>query len=301
MRQVSRRAVTLVVVGVVSFGCAALLVAEGGRAGANPGAVLINSRLAEGPERPRHFGWLSTDNTEGTPINWVREINWTNWGGPTADGVGQVGLLDERTGTSPVNVELGGRQECGGVQVYSNYNLTLQPGAPEPAGWTALRMGSFPCRIAIGNYSGERLGRRSNCVFGLYETSPNPKGGARPARWHPKAPEGKWFLCQLRLKHWGQPVVTGAGMARLGAHLRGRIEWPVSVKISRPIWCPKSGEYGSAITYSRLTITLHGNDLQNAGNARRYIQRIETPKNLARCELGIQESHPWWMPPAAQR
>jgi hypothetical protein len=277
-----------------------MLAVVGGRAGATPDAVYINSRLAERPEQPGHFGWMSTDNTEGTPINWVREISWTSWGGPTAEGLGQVGLLDRRAGTSPVKVELGGLQECGGFRVYSNYGLTLQPGAPEPAGWAALRTGSFPCSIAIGNYSGERLGRRSNCVFGLYETQRNPKGGARPARWQPRAPDGRWFLCQLHLKHWGQRVVTGTGMARRGAHLRGRIEWPVSIRISRPIWCPKSGGYGSAITYSRLTITLHGNDLRNAGNTKRFAQRIETPGNLERCELGIPESHPWWMPPAAE-
>lgn len=80
MQESSRRVVTVSVT-VLCLACIAMLAVVGGRAGATPGAVYINSRLAERPEQPGHFGWMSTDNTEGTPINWVREISWTSWGG----------------------------------------------------------------------------------------------------------------------------------------------------------------------------------------------------------------------------
>jgi hypothetical protein len=265
-------------------------------------SVSINSKYADRAEMPTRF---SPDNvTEiianatgidyGSYNDYVRDIRWSTWGGATATGVGRVSLLaedesslSEDESSSPVTVALGGRRRCAGIPVYTTYSLALAPGATAPPGWPAGRDGRFPCVLALpGGYRGERLGPRSNCISGLYAPG-NPDEHFLPiAPWHPRPPGDYWFLCKLRFSSWGKARAVGRGSAGLRGHVtRGRYEWPIRIELSKPVWCPRAGDgYSSAITYSALTIRLRGGDLANAGNRRRYGQRVKA--HGRRCQFG---------------
>lgn len=253
--------------------------------GAAPQPV-INSLFADHPVMPSSFSPLKVDGKSGFRLNnFVRDIQWRSWGGKTATGSGQVSLLNDDGSTSPVTVVLGGLKRCAGVRVYTTYSLPLDAGAQQPKGWPAGQTGAFPCKIAIGAYSGRRLGPKSNCIKGLQRPSKDPE---LTAPWQPRPPDGFWLLCELRWKNWGQSEATGSGTIRRARHVRGRYEWRIKVKLSNPVWCPRTGSYGSGITYGALVVTIQDGQLANAGNRRSYEQRIKPSAPL--CQLGYPEA-----------
>lgn len=278
---------------------ALLLLPASALADAPSSTPYVNFPSADQPVMPTHFSpnnlcekitswdWGCEDFN-----NYVRDIQWTSWGGETAEGTGQVSLVEEEKAkgqTSPVSIVLGGLQSCGGFRVYTTYSLTLAPGAKEPRFWPEGRTYRFPCSLSItGQYAGERLGRRSNCIFGLYP----PTGEySPPASWQPTPPGRRWFLCELHFTNWGKSVAVGSGTVRLGSDVakRGqRYEWPMRIELSRPVWCPSSGAFPGAITYSMLRVRLRGNDLANAGHHRLFVQHI-TP-SAKKCRMGGPES-----------
>jgi len=282
---------------------ALLLLPASALAGTAGSIPYVNFPYADQPVMPSHFSpnnlceMTSADWGCESFNNYVRDIQWSSWGGETAEGTGQVSLVEEhkvKGSTSPVSIVLGGLQSCGGFQVYTTYSLTLAPGAKEPRFWPEGRTYRFPCSLSIaGQYAGQRLGRRANCVFGL-----NPPTGERavyspPASWQPTPPGKRWFLCELHFKSWGKSVAVGSGTVRLGSDVaKGRrYEWPMRIELSRPVWCPASGGYPGAITYSILKVRLRGNDLADAGHHRFFVQRIKP--SAEKCRQGWPESTPW--------
>lgn len=283
-------------------GLAALLLlpALAGAAGQTP---YVNFPSADQPVMPSHF---SPNNLcEMTSASWgcesfnnyVRDIHWTSWGGTTAEGTGLVSLVQEHKAkgqTSPVSIVLGGLETCGGFQVYTTYSLTLAPGAQEPRFWPEGKTYRFPCSLSTGQqYAGERLGLRDNCLQGL-----NPPLGEQgefspPVRWQPSPPGKYWYLCALHFKNWGKSKAIGTGIVRLGSVAaqkeanKGRLyEWPMRIELSRPVWCPSSGGFPGAITYSTLRVRVRGNHLP-AGHHRLFTQRI-TP-SVVKCRTGSPE------------
>ena len=239
---------------------------------------MFNSFFADKPVMPTSFSPQRicdiTKDEAGcqTFNNWVRRIQWSRWGGPGAEGRGEVTLLDGQGSTSPITVSLGGLKDCAGFRVYTTYTVALAPGAQEPRNFALGDQGTFPCRLSLaGGYAGQRLGRNANCINGLW----NPTKGFGYASWVPKSPDRSWLLCQLQFKRWGSPTTIGTGTIRRQREVKGRYEWPIKIVVSRPIWCPSAGQgFGGAITYSRLRVTLKGNDLANAGGKRTFRQAI---------------------------
>jgi hypothetical protein len=242
------------------------------------GPPMFNSFFADKPVTPTSFSPARicdiTANEAGCQLfnNWVRRIQWSSWGGPVAEGRGEVTLLDGQGSTSPVTVTLGGLKNCAGFQVYTTYSLALVPGSQEPPNFAMGDRGTFPCTLSLaGGYRGNRLGRNANCINGLWD--PSKDFGYAP--WVPKAPDPNWLLCQLQFKAWGSPTTIGTGTIRRQRQVKGRHEWPIKIVVSRPIWCPKAGQgFGGAITYSRVKVTLKGKDLANARGKRSYRQAI---------------------------
>lgn len=252
-----------------------LTAAPGVRAADQP---MFNSFFADKPVMPTSFSPRRiceiTKDEAGcqTFNNWVRRIQWSSWGGPVAEGRGGVTLLDGQGSTSPVTVTLGGLEDCAGYRVYTTYSVALVPGSQEPRNFAMGDQGTFPCRLSLaGGYAGNRLGRNANCIDGLWD--PAKEYGSAP--WVPRSPDPNWLLCRLQFDGWGSPIATGTGTIRRQRKVKGRYEWPIRIVISRPIWCPNAGQgFGGAITYSRVKVTLKGNDLANARGKRTYRQAI---------------------------
>lgn len=248
----------------------------------------VNFWSADRPVMPSR---LSPNDDEGQNYNnLVRNIHWTSWGGETAEGTGEVSLLDEVKGsTSPVKVVLGGLENCAGLRVYTTYSLTLAPGAKLPKDWPEGQYERFPCSLSMpGGYAGQHLGRYSNCIKGLFVPTGERSSYSPNADWRPKPPGRQWFLCELRFESWGKSKAIGRGAARLGSHVvKGRYQWPMRIEFSHPIWCPASAEYPGAIIYSTAKIRLHSSDLANAGHHRLFVQRIKP--SIGKCKTGWPE------------
>jgi hypothetical protein len=253
--------------------------------------IYINSPWADQPVMPTRF---SPDNlADFNPTkagaynlnNYVRKIQWTSWGGQTAEGTGEVSLLREDGSTSPVVVTLSGLESCAGISVYTTYSLALAAGAEQPAGWPKGETGHFPCVPTLSDfYHGERLSRRDNCITGLDRLLSDQK---IIAKWKPRPKGHNWFLCELHFRSWGGTRAVGTGTARLRSHVakHGRFEWPMRIELSQPIWCPRlSGGWVGAVTYSSLSMVLRGGQLANAGNQRRYSQ--QSRPSLDQCQSG---------------
>jgi hypothetical protein len=254
----------------------------------------INSAWSDGPVMPTRFSPNDLADFEPEHLgpynlnNYVRRIQWSSWGGTTAEGNGEVSLLHSDGSTSPVRVVLGGLEDCAGIPVYTSYSLTLPPGAQQPTGWPQGRAGAFPCRPSFANnYGGERLTRKSNCITGLYQLY---KKQTIYAKWQPRPPGQFWFLCELKFHRWGKPRALGVGNARLRSHVAngGAVAWPMRIELSQPIWCPKlAGGWTGAITYGKLNVVLKGKKLPATG---RTYRQVSAPR-LARCEnFGYPES-----------
>jgi hypothetical protein len=282
----SKQRCVIIIASLVLLG---LLQASG--AAAQP---FINSAWSDGPVMPTRFspndlGEFEPENLGPSSLNnYVRRIQWSNWGGETAEGTGEVSQLRGDGSTSPVKVVLGGLENCAGISVYSSYSLTLAPGTQDPQGWQQGRAGTFPCVPTLANsYGGERLTRQSNCITGLYQLY---KKQTIYAKWQPRPPGQYWFLCELKFSSWGKSRAVGVGSARLRSHVTsgGKIEWPMRIEFSHPIWCPKlAGGRTGAITYSKLNIVLRGKGLPATG---RTYRQASAP-SLTRCEnYGYPES-----------
>jgi hypothetical protein len=280
--------------GIVLYALACLmLLPSSALAAGGSQTTYINSPWADRPMMPTRFSPDNLADFNPTKVgayylnNYVRRIQWTSWGGQAAEGMGEVSLLRENGSTSSVTVTLGGLESCAGISVYTTYSLALAPGAEQPAGWPKGKAGRFPCIPSLSDqYQGQRLSRRSNCLSGLYQLSSDPTFPLI-ATWTPRPPGKYWFLCELRFQSWGSDKAVGSGTVRLRAHEapRGRIEWPIRIELSQPIWCPRlAGGTTGAITYGRLKIVLQGGQLGNAGNHRRYSQH--SYPSLDQCQSG---------------
>jgi hypothetical protein len=275
-----RRRLRLAIVAVAVM----IVTAIGTGAAAAASGPLVNSKFADRPVKPTAF---SPNNiAELAPggrgfNNFVRGIEWTTWGGAEAEGAGRVSLLRSDGSTSPVTIFLSAPARCAGVRVYTAYHLLLAPGAAKPKGWPKGQSGRFPCRLSIGTYSGQRLGRSAPCVPGLRLPGRTPAAPVTTAPWRPTPPGRFWPLCQLRIGNWGQQQANGTGAVTRGVNGAFRI-W-----LMRPFWCPRVGEgVGGAITYGKLKIRFKGSP--PAGQPRNFVQEIRPPSQ--RCRLGTGEA-----------
>lgn len=280
----------------------------------------INSAYADRPGEPTHFSpnYVFGRLTSNPLNNYIRDITWSSWGSQVAIGAGSVSLLDGTTSTSPVTVTLGGLRRCAGVSVYTTYSLALADGATQPKHWPRGRTGTFPCTISIANPTGNYQGkarRDGGCGFmGLDIDSLNRGGSIEsggPPEWHPRLPlwgrNLETVFCFLRWKHWGSRVTTATGIREvLSIPHTHKPHWPVSLKLSHPIWCPAAGQetpYVGAITYGALRLTLYGKPrpFKGFGNLRRdagkqigkrhvYTQRLK--QDPSECFLGYSAAAP---------
>jgi hypothetical protein len=298
----------LVIVGILTLAFPARVLAAPGDL--DPSPPYINTGYADRPIEPTHFSPNDVSETLA-PNYWnsyVSAITWMSWGSGQAVGTGLVSLLEGNGATSPVTVNLGGKQDCAGVPVYTTYSLELAPGAAAPRQWPKGKTGTFPCeRLRVYGYSPMSP---EGCDFrGLGRASNWHEGGHYP-RWQPKPPPepetdtaGETF-CYLRWRHWGQPTATAKGIREWLAipHSEERY-WPVELRLSDPLWCqaatssfPAVG--ASAITYGRLDMTLWGKPRrykgtnpskatgQRRGKKQSFVERITSGEG--ECAIGTE-------------
>lgn len=232
---------------------------------------VIGALLTDRAVEPTHFSPNDIGEMNLSPLvsNYVSSITWSSWGGPRAEGVGNVSLLDGTdetyavppAHTSPVAVTLSGLRSCAGIRVYTAYRIDLEAGSAEPAFWPKGQTGRFGC-TPLG-ISGPRPSRRNpGCTQGLNAPRMGLIPGdpyAAPAVWKPRLPgAGLTVLCGLEWTGWGTPnaVANGVRENLARVHSQRRV-WPASVRASRPVWCPAVGGT-SAIVYSKLTVRIFG-------------------------------------------
>jgi hypothetical protein len=302
------------------------------------GVPVINAASADRPIEPTHFSPLYVDPQLSNKAlnNYVRAINWENWGDAEAIGHGQVTLLDGTSATAPVTVMLSGLRQCAGISTYTRYSLELAPGATEPSEWPVGKSGSFPCEIGIaapaqpGTYIPGKF-HRGCSLEGLnvdHLDREGEPGGGGPPPWQPSLPHYPGLdpsthpnenqFCMLRWSGWGSPVAEGTGVrVDMGRSHSQRRYWPAKLTLGDPVWCPAAGQEDpgfAAITYGELSVTLFGEPRfgdptrgtiplsapqERSGRRRTYHQRVDaTP---AECFLGYSETSPIWPLPSPEK
>lgn len=239
-------------------------------------------------------------------MRYVDQVSWSSWGGKTATGTAIAGAegcepsnkdgVTAPIASSPVSVVLSGRRQCGGFSVYTRYSLQLAPGAVEPSGWSRLQYGRFPCNVAAAGCTADAIPGRfeahgpAACALGLDRLAGRRKTAVP---WRPKQPPGSVRLRRLlaaKWRGWRRATTVGRGAMldqHKGAH--GQLVdllWPAEVELSKPIWCPRLGEqqlqgdFGNALVYTRLKLTLYGQGLPETNDRARNARMMVRARHL---------------------
>jgi hypothetical protein len=225
--------------------------------------VFLNALVADRPVEPTELRPDSDFKRWTPPDDYLRNLQWSSWGGPEATGTGEVRPAP-RGQSSAVSVTLGGLTTCGGPRIYTSYSLTLQPGASTPEFWPDGERASFPCRLNAGRFYPSAPGeakryREGGCVM-LGGIWPASNGGSdlpaasrvitsKPTVWSPPLPHGPLGgFCRTRWSGWGRAQATGLGVLRNGFE-----QWGVTAVVSAPRWCRHLG-----ISYTHMVMTRYG-------------------------------------------
>lgn len=298
----------------------------------------INSAFADRPVQPTRFSPpnIGELNVSSVVNNYVRDISWDEWGEATAVGHGQVSLVDLASGefelqngevparTSPVTITLSGLRTCSGFLVYTDYELTLAPGAQPPSTWPKGQRGRFPCSISAGGFQPfsraamEGKVGEGNCGFHglapagyLSELTSGPP--IEQPRWKPHRPPGKGstVFCKMLWKHWGDNVVTATGLREnLTLPHSAERNWPVRLILRHPVWCPAAAtpEGENVLTYTEFTMIEYGPgripthwSLSHWGHRglKAHVFRQRLRFHRAQCGFGLSQANlavPGWSP-----
>jgi hypothetical protein len=224
-----------------------LAVAAGVRSARADGpTVYLNQPRLNEPVRPASVFFGESASATAT----LRGLSWSSWGGDTAAGSGQAFITWLETGshhgeaTVPVIVTAGGRQECGGLSVYTTVEMQLAPGQAAPPHFTAVQRDKEiqRCQIHAGSYVAgheERTDPRGCFFAGLSHHLLFRHVGSFPSGI---------FYCAMRWKGWGSATATGVGVAR-----KGEQQYGLRVVLSDIRWCTPWG-----VSYTRETAELWG-------------------------------------------
>lgn len=255
-----------------------LFILVGGKARADntPPTPVIGAVYADRGVEPTRFSPNEINDLASSWYlnNYVRSIHWTSWGGPTAEGEGQVSLLDGNefnyetppTHQSPVHIQLTNLEECSGVPTYTSYSLTLAPGAAEPTRWPKGASGSLPCSGILGNFyrTARPKHRFRGCGQGIVEPRRNPREEDKPnlvqVRWDRALPgPGDPFFCGLAYTAWeGSRRRANGLMENLYFDHAKERNWPAVVEWSKPAWCSSGAEGKTPITFTEFRVTIYG-------------------------------------------
>jgi hypothetical protein len=183
-------------------------------------SVYLNAAFANRAVEPTQFGPNEGPGTYVDDPTYVHAITWQSWGGARATGEGliqpNVSSLDEPI--SHVSVTLSGLQSCGGLMVYTGYELQLLPPSVPPLYWSSGKAGGFPCHVNAGAYypGGPRsreIERRGECPFGGLEVNDHTAsdfdwlpGSNKPLAaipWRPRFSGAYSLFCRMDWSRWG--------------------------------------------------------------------------------------------------
>lgn len=222
--------------------------------------VAINDPASTGPVEPVEFG-----PAEESLTDYIQHIKWSGWGGPTASGEGGVMTSHtEASITSPVKILLSGLTTCVGFPIYTQYSLTVAPGAPVGVNWSRWQHGTYPCDLLASGYRPGEGGKAAagGCL------------SLRAGSWTPRrAPS----MCRAKWANFGtSPVAVGKGVARGDEE-----DWAGEFTFSDVEWC-HTGSSNDALSYTQMSITTYGNPIP-AGRHPPEI-RGEDPYNVSERE-----------------
>ncbi len=203
---------------------------------------------------------------EESLTDYVQHVKWSGWGGPTASGEGTITAAHSESVTSPVSIVLSGLVTCAGVPIYTQYRLTVAPGAPVSANWSKWQHGSYPCDLLASGYRPSELDTAT-------------EGGCLVLRanfssWTPQhAPA----MCRAKWTDFGtSPVVVGKGVARGDEE-----DWAGVFTFSDVQWC-RTGSSNDALSYTQMCITTYGSPIPAGKHAPEV--RGEDPYNVSEHE-----------------
>jgi hypothetical protein len=223
------------------------------------GSPALNDPSASGPVEPSAFGPSGQGGAD-----YVHGMKWTSWGGATATGEGQVQTYSGDSVTnSPVNVTLSGLTACAGYEIYTRYDLSVQPSINPGRFWPSWKTWQFPCQVSATNFQPAPFQKQigGDCIsFGHLD--------------FPGFESESPCFARVQWTNWSQPVAVGKGAVR-GDHN----QWAAELTLSDVEWC-ETGLNHNALSYTKITMATWGKP-ETKSEAPRKVHRGEDPYTMS--------------------